>query len=661
MHNHLIGLPRRAKQALMIGTDAVILSAIVWAAFALRLEHPLPPQLLEVWWLMLAVPAVAIPCFALMGLYLAVVRYLGAQAAVAVLKGVTLSTLAFIALVAATRVDESVPRTVYVLYWLLATLAVGGTRFAARAWLRSMLNGYGNQERVVVYGAGAAGVQLVQTLATTREYQPALFVDDNPALQGKVVHGLKVYSPDRLEDLVVRQGLRLVLLAIPSASRARRREIVNRLEHLSIHVKTMPGMADILSGKARIDEIREVDIDDLLGRDPVAPSTELMDRCIRGKNVLVTGAGGSIGSELCRQIIRRAPATLVLLERNEYALYSIDRELRAEIAEQGLAVRVVPLLGTVLRRRRAERVMRAYHVHTVYHAAAYKHVPMVETNVLEGVQNNIFGTLHTARAAEAAGVERFVLVSTDKAVRPTNVMGATKRFAELILQAMAEAGRGKTCFAMVRFGNVLGSSGSVVPLFRAQIEAGGPVTVTHPEVTRYFMTIPEAAALVIQAGAMAEGGDVFVLDMGESVKILDLARKMIHLSGFEVQDENHPDGDIPIAFTGLRPGEKLYEELLLGNNVTATAHPMIMRAQEEMLSLRTVNTLLEGLKDACAAFDPEAARAILCRVVDGYEPEGGTHDLLWHQLQKRAPQPDNVQPLRLEAPEGHPRIARRTH
>ncbi len=627
----LVELPRTAKQAVMMATDALILPVIVWAAFALRMGEPWPTELTRHLWLLLAVPAMAIPCFAMMGLYRAVVRYMGPQAVVAVVKGVTLSALAFVALVALLRLG-SVPRTTYFLYWMLGLLAVGGTRFIARAWFQSWVRQFRDRERVAIYGAGEAGVQLARALQGAPEYQPLVFVDDDPSIQGTVIHGLRVHGPDDLPGLIDRYRLTEVLLAVPSATRARRREIVGELERLSVHVKTMPSMGDIISGVARLDEIREVDIDDLLGRDSVMPDAGLMDRCIKGKHVMVTGAGGSIGSELCRQIIQRRPRTLVLFEQNEYALYRIERELRAMVRAEKLKVKVVGLLGSVMHQRRLERVMKAFSVDTVYHAAAYKHVPIVEENVLEGVQNNAIGTLRTAEAALKVGVESFVLISTDKAVRPTNVMGATKRFAELILQALAASAKTETCFSMVRFGNVLGSSGSVVPLFRQQIAAGGPVTVTHPEITRYFMTIPEAAALVIQAGAMAEGGDVFVLDMGEPVKILDLARKMIHLSGLDIRDEDNPDGDVEITFTGLRPGEKLYEELLLGENVTGTAHPMIMRANETFYPIEELNGLIDRLVNASTEFDCEEARRVLQDVVDGYGVKGRTNDLLWRQI-----------------------------
>ena len=632
MLHQLAQIPRSAKQAIMIACDVVLLALIVWLAFVLRFEAFLPAEYLAVWWLSLAVPALTLPCFMVTGLYRAIVRYLGAQAITSIIQGVTLSTFAFIALVAALRIDGSVPRTAYVLYWGLAVLAIGGSRYAARTWFRQLIRGLSGSERVAIYGAGAAGVQLAQGMDAEQSFDLICFIDDDPNLHGRVVHGLKVHAPADLPMLIERQDIHRVLLAIPSARRSRRREIVDGLHGLGIKVMTMPGIVDILSGNARIDEVREVRIEDLLGRDPVMPSLELMERCIRDKNVLVTGAGGSIGSELCRQILMLRPKTLVLLEQSEFALYQIDRELLSDSIVERTATRVVPLLGSVVDAQRVRRILETFQVHTVYHAAAYKHVPIVEGNVLEAVQNNIFGTLHAAQAAEAAGVERFVLISTDKAVRPTNVMGATKRFAELILQAMADRGRQETIFSMVRFGNVLGSSGSVVPLFREQIAQGGPVTVTHPEVTRYFMTIPEAAALVIQAGSMGTGGDVFVLDMGEPVKILDLARRMVQLTGLEVQDEAHPDGDIRVAFTGLRPGEKLYEELLLGENISATEHSMIMRAEEAFLPYGGLKELLDVFRAADRGFECQSAIQILERAVDGFSGNGLGHDLMAREM-----------------------------
>lgn len=627
-------LSRSKKQAIMVTNDIVTLAVAVWLAFALRLGKPLPTELVELWWLMVVVPLLSLPCLAATGLYRSVVRHIGPQALWAVVKGVTLSAICFAALVTLARLG-GVPRTSLWLFWMLGLFAVGGPRLLARSWLRGAMQKLRvRRQPVAVYGAGHAGIQLAAALASGREYEPRLFIDDNPSLAGTVVDGLRVYRPQDLPRLIEKFRLSDVLLALPSLSRSRRRRVVERLEGLPVRVKTVPTFSDIIAGHARIDDIREVEIDDLLGRDPVKPSETLLDRCIRGKNVMVTGAGGSIGSELCRQILRREPHTLILFEMSELALYQLERELQAVAEENELGTRIVALLGNVQQQPRLEAVMREFSVQTVYHAAAYKHVPMVEQNLLEGLQNNVFGTVSAAQAAMATRVRWFVLVSTDKAVRPTNVMGASKRMAELTLQALAAApDNARTVFSMVRFGNVLGSSGSVVPVFREQIRHGGPVTVTHRDMTRYFMTIPEAASLVIQAGAMAEGGDVFVLDMGESIKVLDLARRMIRLSGLQVKDKDHPDGDIEIRFSGIRPGEKLFEELMIGDKVATTDHPMIMRAEEKHLELAPLTHLLGQLHKACDSFDCERAHALLDEAVDGFDASGGVADAVWTESQ----------------------------
>jgi FlaA1/EpsC-like NDP-sugar epimerase len=445
-----------------------------------------------------------------------------------------------------------------------------------------------------------------------------------------VINGLAVHPPQHLQALIDEFGVTRVLLALPSVSRRRRLEIINQLEQLPVHVQMMPDTADLASGNSRVDDIREVDITDLLGRDAVPPNPQLLEASIRGKSVMVTGAGGSIGSALCLQIATLGPKRLVLLDISEAALYTIDQALQDLAQRKALHVEIVALIGSAHHRDRMREVLETYGIETVYHAAAYKHVPLVEHNMIEGIHNNVFGTLHTAEAAIAAGVKSFVLVSTDKAVLPTNVMGATKRCAELVLQSLNQRGS-HTTFSMVRFGNVLASSGSVVPLFRDQIRNGGPVTVTHPEIYRYFMTIPEAASLVLQAGSMGTGGDVFVLDMGKPVRIRDLAEKMIHLMGLTIRDETHPDGDIEIRYTGLRPAEKLYEELLIGNNVTGTEHRSIMRAEEDFLPWDELKPLLDALWSACQRLDCTKAREVLLRVVVGYSPTKEVEDLVWRQ------------------------------
>jgi UDP-N-acetylglucosamine 4,6-dehydratase len=498
--------------------------------------------------------------------------------------------------------------------------------------------------KVAIYGAGAAGNQLVAALRMGRAMRPVAFIDDDPNLYNRSIAGLHVYSAKHIEQMVEDTGAVEILLAIPSATRARRRQILEMLEHYPLHVRSVPGFMDLASGKVQVDDIQEVDIADLLGRDAVPPVQELLEKCIRSQAVMVTGAGGSIGSELCRQIIASQPAVLLLFEHSEYNLYSIHLELERRVEREAISTRLVPILGSIRNADRVLDVMRTWGVQTVYHAAAYKHVPMVEHNVAEGVLNNVVGTLNTAQAAVQAGVSNFVLISTDKAVRPTNVMGSTKRVAELILQALSREPApslfgianavhhvNKTRFTMVRFGNVLGSSGSVIPRFYQQIRAGGPVTVTHPKITRYFMTIPEAAQLVVQAGSMGQGGDVFVLDMGQPVRIAELAEKLIHLSGLSVRSERCTHGDIKIEYTGLRPGEKLYEELLIGDNVSPTEHPMIMRADEEHLDWDVLKDRLAKLLKAVESDDYPQVRQLLREVVSGYVPEGEIVDWIYQQ------------------------------
>jgi FlaA1/EpsC-like NDP-sugar epimerase len=519
------------------------------------------------------------------------------------------------------------------LRWALAFAALSlinlvGCRFLARIFLNRR-NTRG--EPVIVYGAGEGGARLVTALMTGDDFVPVALVDDNPLLQGKRVHGVEVYAPARVERLIADSEVTRVLLAMPSATRRTRRMILERLSDFPVHVQTIPEISDLVTGKARVEDIRDVDVEDLLGRDAIPPDSKLLRASITGKTVLVTGAGGSIGAELCRQILQLAPQTLVLYEISEFALYKIERELRDIAENTGSTCEIVPLIGSVHHIERVREVLEVFHINTVYHAAAYKHLPLVEYNLLEGVYNNVFGTLHVAKAAIEAGTDTFVLISTDKAVSPTSVMGATKRLAEMILQALQDEHPGIR-FSMVRFGNVLASSGSVVPLFRDQIRKGGPVTVTHREIIRYFMTIPEAAQLVIQAGGMAEGGDVFVLDMGQPVKIRDLARRMINLMGLTVRDEDTPDGDIAIKYTGLRPAERLYEELLIGTDVSGTIHPRIMRANEDYIAFDELLPLIEDLRIAAEHLDRARAREVLKTAVAGYEPANGIDDLLWNKM-----------------------------
>lgn len=622
--------PRRQKQAVAVAADFVLLVLAFWSALALRFET-WNPELMRYGWQMLAAPLLAIPIFIRLGLYRAVIRFMEDRVVFVVAGGVSLSVILLAAAVALTHAS-GLSRGVLAIYWLLAILYVGATRFLARSYFLRAERGQDSRVRVAIYGAGRAGTQLAYALRAGREYLPVAFFDDNPALQKSELAGLRVYPPSEMTSVLEAKQIDELLLAIPSATRARRLEIIDRLEGLHCKVKLVPGMADIVSGNITVDAIREVEIEDLLGRESVEPDSALLGKCITGKVVLVSGAGGSIGSELCRQIVCLRPTRLVLMELSEFALYSIEQELNSLCRGLNLNIELVPMLGSVTHQHRNEMLMKGFGVQTVYHAAAYKHVPLVEHNPIEGLRNNAVGTRRMAEAALAAGVNTFVLISTDKAVRPTNVMGASKRLSELILQALARRG-GATRFCMVRFGNVLGSSGSVVPLFRKQIAAGGPITLTHAEITRYFMTIPEAAQLVIQAGSMGQGGEVYVLDMGAPVKIIDLARRMVHLSGLEVRDEHHPEGDIAIEIVGLRPGEKLYEELLIGENVEGTSHPLIMRAYEHEVPWPVLTAQLAELDVACRDFDFEKVLTLLASLVQEYEPaRHGDGELLWRAM-----------------------------
>lgn len=621
--NRIAGLSRANKRLIALVADAVVIPAALWSATALKLgtmNHDLAGR--EA--LYVAVLAVSIPIFGRMGLYRAVIRFIGPRAVWAVFVGVSAS-VATLWVLNSLLIPNPVPSSVLTIYWALALIYVGGSRLIGRSLLYYRRRG---EERVVIYGAGAAGAQLASALSGSGHYFPAAFVDDNRSLEGSIINGVEVFLPDSLPKLVSDEGITTVLLAVPSQSRRRRQEILKRLESLTVHVKTVPDIGDIVAGRATVEDVREVDAGDLLGRDAVPPNDRLLGACIHGKIVMVTGAGGSIGSELCRQILRLRPAQLLLFEMSELALYSIERELRLLAGNEQLPVDIVALLGDAHHKTRVREILQAYGVQTIYHAAAYKHVPIVEQNVIEGIYNNIFSTWHAAEAALECRVETFVLISTDKAVNPTNVMGATKRFAEIVLQGLHDRGS-HTRFCMVRFGNVLESSGSVVPLFREQIKRGGPVTVTHKDVIRYFMTIPEAAQLVLQAGAMAKGGDVFVLDMGKPVRIADLAKRMVNLMGLSVRDDDSPDGDIEITFTGLRPAEKLFEELLIGTNVTGTEHPMIMRAIEHSLPWMQVQQVLDELSVALNRFDCDRARLLLMQTVAEYKPAQGIQDLVW--------------------------------
>jgi len=583
--------------------------------------------------------------FVRLGLYRSIIRYMGQQAIFAVLQGVTISAL-LIAIVAFLT-GGFMPRSVPIIYWCFAYVFIGGSRLAIRAYYQKGVQIH--KERVVIYGAGTSGLQVYNALLHGIEYKPLFFVDDNVAKQGRLIDGLHVYHPDQLDVLMSRFGVARVLLAMPSVPLYRRKEIIQQLEKRHIVVQMVPGVEDLLSGSlSQGDDVTRV-YENVLGRDPVQADQTLLSQCIKNKVVMVTGAGGSIGGELCKQIMRIGPAKLILIEASEYALYNIEKELLAEELYEHLDVEIVSLMGNVQDKNHMSRIMAAYHVQTIYHAAAYKHLPMVERNIVEGVRNNIFGTLNTAEAAVKNDVETFVLVSTDKAVKPSSVMGATKRCAEMICQSFNY--HFPTRFCMVRFGNVLGSSGSVIPLFLEQINAGGPVTVTHPDVTRYFMTLREAAQLVLQAGSMGRGGDIFVLNMGEPIKIIDIARRMIQLMGYEPKDNDNLNGDIEIKITGMRSGEKLHEELLLGENVTGTHHPMILRAEEPGAEFVNLQSYLGKLSEACQKADCVAIRHLLQEFVVGYKPENELDDIVWRATRTDAAdmgttiRRDNVEPL----------------
>ncbi|APC18251.1 hypothetical protein BLL42_21925 [Pseudomonas frederiksbergensis] len=653
---YLLSLPRRRKRILQVITDFLLVWLALWMAFVVRLGiDEMRNPFTQHFWLFIAAPVIAIPLFIRFGMYRAVMRYFGNDALIAIVKAVSLSALILgVVVYWYSNHQNVVPRSIIFNYWWLSLIMVGGLRLAMRQyflgdWFTAaqhvpFTNRDNGLPRVAIYGAGAAGNQLVAALRMGRVMRPVAFIDDDKSIVDRVISGLQVYKSKHIQRMIEATGAQEILLAIPSANRGRRREILGFLEGFPLHVRSVPGFMDLASGRVKVDDIQEVDIADLLGRDAVPAQGDLLEHCIKDQSVLVTGAGGSIGSELCRQILALQPTTLLLFEHSEFNLYSILSELEQRIARESLSVRLLPILGSVRNQDKLLDVMKTWHVDTVYHAAAYKHVPMVEHNIAEGVLNNVIGTLNTAQAALQAGVANFVLISTDKAVRPANVMGSTKRLAEMTLQALSRelapvmfgdktnvSRVNKTRFTMVRFGNVLGSSGSVIPLFHKQIKSGGPLTVTHPKITRYFMTIPEAAQLVIQAGSMGQGGDVFVLDMGEPVKIVELAEKMIHLSGLSVRSDKNPHGDIAIEFTGLRPGEKLYEELLIGDNVAATQHPMIMTANEDLLPWEVLEGKLTELLSAIERDDYSRVRQLLRDTVSGYTPDGEIVDWIYQQ------------------------------
>jgi FlaA1/EpsC-like NDP-sugar epimerase len=640
----VLALPRSVKRLVAVILDMSLCVLSAWIAFDLRLDQ-FEPFILPILLTGMVSVSLALPIFVVSGLYRAIFRYSGLPAMVAVARAMLIYGLAFAAIFTFYGVP-SVPRAVGLIQPMVLLLLVGASRAVARIWLGGLYHQQlrkASMPQALIYGAGSAGRQLAQAMSNSPEIRVVGFLDDDDRLHGHVLNGLPIHNPADLGEVLHSSRVTDVLLALPSVARQRRNEILNALKIHKLSVRTLPGLGDIATGKVSLSDVRELDIDDLLGREAVKPHGLLLNLNTHGKTVLVTGAGGSIGGELCRQVLKTSPKVLLLVEISEFALYQIHHEL--ENVEEAAGVEIVPLLASVCDEVRMHEIMDTWKPQTVYHAAAYKHVPLVEHNPAEGVRNNVWGTRVCAEAALRNSVRNFVLISTDKAVRPTNIMGATKRLAEMVLQALAElnpvaAAQGgrvpnaRTTFSMVRFGNVLGSSGSVVPLFRDQIKNGGPITLTHADITRYFMTIHEAAQLVIQAGAMGQGGDVFVLDMGKPVKIIDLARRMVELSGLSVKDELHANGDIELAVTGLRPGEKLYEELLIGDNPKPTQHPRIMKAHEQFLPWAQLEAKLNALSMAIGVNDVPVIRGLLQTLVSGYQPSGDVVDWV-HLAQER--------------------------
>jgi len=625
----LISLAQIYKQLILILIDSFLLIVIILISFSLRIGNFYWPED-NLFWVIFSAPFIAIPIFMHFNLYNTIIRFIGFKSMWMIFQAVSIYSLAWgmLALMAASQGTASIidiPRAVIFINWVLAIVIIVGLRMIAK-WVLTSFNNEKSSTNVMIYGAGAAGRQLSIALLQSNEYKIVAFIDDEIENHGRTINGVKVLSPDDIQKIINKYSVTEILMAVPTLSRSRRREIINLLEPFSVLVRSLPSVSEMAKGKVKIDDLHEVTIKDLLGRDSILPNQSLLSLNITSKVVMVTGAGGSIGSELCRQILKLNPSVLILFELSEFSLYTIHREL--SIANP--TIKILPFLGSVNNKKRVGQILKNFSVQTIYHAAAYKHVPMVEYNNNEGVSNNIFGTLSCAEAAIENKVETFVLISTDKAVRPTSTMGTTKRFAELILQGLSNQQVG-TRFMMVRFGNVLGSSGSVIPLFEKQINEGGPVTVTSPKMIRYFMTIPEAVELVIQAGAMGKGGDVFVLDMGDPVSINELAKKMIRLSGLEIKDESNPNGDIEIHYTGIRPGEKLFEELIIGNNISKTSHPMIMRAEEDQLEWTDLKLILKDLEKALFESDFKRVRELLTIAVPDFKPQNPIQDFLYSE------------------------------
>ena len=615
MKSRLLTLNRIYKQIITLSFDIVILIFSLWLSFALRFGEPWNSYLNENFWLFILIPIVATPLFIKLGLYRSVLQYTGIKVITTSFKATTIACFVITFFMYFFQEDD-LPRSIMPIFWFVSNTFIITSRFLLKGFMYSWDTQVNKRKQIIVYGAGSVGVQIVESLKKSMDYAPVAFIDDDKQKHGTIINFIQIFSLSKLDKVIKKFDAKLILLAMPSITQNRRKEIIEKLSKFPIEVKVLPSVDSIVNGEVTIDSIKHVQVEDILGRTPVSPQESLLKKNIKGKNVLVTGAGGSIGSELCRQILELSPKKIVLLENSEYNLYSVHQELlrskkRAEI---------IPKLATVTNSQHVNQVISSYNIDTIYHAAAYKHVPMVEMNISEGVYNNVIGTYNVAKSAKENKVENMILISTDKAVRPTNVMGASKRFSELILQAYAEE-INSTCFSMVRFGNVLDSAGSVVPLFRSQIKNGGPVTVTHRNITRYFMSIPEAVQLVLQAGAMAKGGDVFVLDMGDPIKILDLAYRMIHLSGLKPIDTTNPDGDIKVKFTGLRPGEKLYEELLIGDDVIQSEHPRIMQAREEKLPLNIIEKMVKEISDLRDNQNDSLIKDLLLKNVNGYKPQ----------------------------------------
>ena len=615
MKFRLQNLERIYKQIIMLFVDVATLLFALWLAFVLRIGEPFPTEYIyPSWWLFIAIPVIMIPLFVKLGLYRAVLQYMGIKVITTTFQATTIACLIVGFLMWFFR-EPNLPRSVLPIFWFIVNIAVIASRFLFKGYLYSWDSFINSRKQTLIYGAGNAGVQLVESLKKSTVYAPIAFIDDDKEKQGTILNYLEVFPFDKIDFLIKNKDAKVLLLAVPSVSEKQRTQILKRLTKYPLEVKVLPSLDKIVNGIVNLDAIKHVEVADILGRDSVEPNQSLLERNILGKNILITGAGGSIGSELSRQVMKLSPKKVVLMDNSEFNLYNIHLEL----ASKGFSIEIIPSLCTVTNYHQLKQIIAQNNIQTIYHAAAYKHVPMVEMNIISGTYNNVIGTYNIARLADELEVANMVLVSTDKAVRPTNVMGASKRMSELILQAFSD--KSKCCFSMVRFGNVLESAGSVVPLFRNQIKAGGPVTVTHRNITRYFMSIPEAVELVLQSGAMAKGGDVFVLDMGEPIKIIDLAYKMIHLSGLTPIDNENPDGDIRIDFTGLRPGEKLYEELLIGSNVVQSEHPRIMQAKESKLSFDEVSHCVEVIKSARENQDERVVKELLLKYVDGYRSE----------------------------------------